>query len=271
MRVRGGLIAEQHYLKDLAGEITELEGRPAHQWQSAEESSLDAWFEGNPFYRTPQRSISYYNKGNIIGVLLDLRMRQLTQGAKSLRDLFQWMNQHYAKQHRYFPDSSGVQEAAESITGQSFADFFRDYVAGVKSLPYNDYLRFVGLQLASEDVTIADPGFTSTANLDGESEITAVSPGSDAARAGLSVGDRILEVNGQPATYHLDRELARMMPNQHLRLRIARAGKEHSLKVKVGARQERQLVLSDLPGVTSEQRSHRTAWIHGDDESGGAH
>ncbi len=135
MLARAGLIDEQQYLKHLATAITELEGRPAHLWQSAEDSSLNAWLEGNAFYRTPQRSISYYNKGEILGVLLDLRIRALTQGNKSLRDLFQWMNEHYAKQHRYFPDSAGVREAAESITGQSFADFFRDYVAGVNADP----------------------------------------------------------------------------------------------------------------------------------------
>ncbi len=271
MLSRAGLIDERRYLQDLASEITELEGRPAHVWQSAEESSLDAWLEDDPFYRTPQRSVSYYNKGEILGVLLDLHMRQLTQGAKSLRDLFQWMNQHYAKQHRYFPDSAGVQEAAESITAQSLADFFRDYVAGVKPLPYDDFFRFVGLQLATENVTVADVGFASTANLDGESTVTAVAPGSDAARAGLSVGDRILEVNGQPAVYRLDRVLTRMMPNETLKLRIARAGKEHSMKIKVGARQEQQTVLADVAGITAEQRTHRAAWIRGDDEPGGAH
>lgn len=271
MLVRAGLIDERRYLQDLAAEITELESRPAHNWQSAEESSLDAWLEGDAFYRTPQRSISYYNKGEILGVLLDLRMRQLTQGTKSLRDLFRWMNEHYAKQHRYFPDSAGVQQASENITGQSFADFFHDYVAGVKPLPYAELFRFVGLQLTTENVTVADAGFASTANLDGESTVTAVTSGSDAARAGLSVGDRILEVNGRPAAYHLDHELARMMPGETLKLRISRAGKEHSLKCKVGARQEQQLVLSDVAGLTAEQRAHRAAWIHGDDESGGVH
>ena len=272
MLVRAGLIDEQRYLKDLAAEITELESRPAHEWQSAEQSSMDAWLEGNPFYRTPQRSISYYNKGEILGVLLDLRMRQLTHGAKSLRDLFQWMNDFYAKRHGYFKDSQGIREAVESITGgQDFADFFHDYVAGVKPLPYDDFFCFVGLQLATENVTLADVGFTTTANLDGQSEVTAVAAGSNAARVGLSVGDRILEVNGQPAAYHLDRTLARMVPNQTIKLRIARAGKEHTLKVKVGSRQERELVLRDLANVTPEQRAHRAAWIHGDDESGGAH
>jgi predicted metalloprotease with PDZ domain len=270
MRVRAGLIDEGKYLQNLAATITELESRPANAWQSAEESSLAAWLEGDAFYRTPQRSVSYYDKGEILGVLLDLRMRQLTQGRKSLRDLFQWMNEHYAKQHRYFPDSAGVEQAAESITGQSFTGFFHDHVAGVRPIPYNDFFRFVGLQLASENVTLADAGFTSTANLDGESTVTAVAPGSDTARAGLSVGDRILQVNGQPATYRLDRVLARMMPNETLKLRIARAGKERNLKFKVGARQEQQFVLTDVAGITAEQRAHRLAWIHGDDESGGA-
>ncbi len=109
MLARAGLIGESEYLQRVADEISELQQRPAHRWQSAEESSLDAWFEGNAFYRSPERSISYYNKGEILGILLDLRIRQLTNGNKSLRDLFQWMNEHYAKQHRYFPDSAGVQ------------------------------------------------------------------------------------------------------------------------------------------------------------------
>jgi predicted metalloprotease with PDZ domain len=87
----------------------------------------------------------------------------------------------------------------------------------------------------------------------------------------LAVADRILEVNGQPAAYHLDRVLARMTPNQTIKLRISRAGKERNLKIKIGARQERQLVLADVPDLTAGQRAHRAAWIHGDDEPGGLH
>ncbi len=271
MRVRAGVIDERRFLNDLAAQISELDSRPAHAWQSAENSSLNAWLEGDAFYRTPQRSISYYNKGEILGVLLDLRIRQLTQDSKSLRDLFQWMNEHYARQHRYFPDSAGVQEVAEAITGQSFADFFRDYVAGVKPIPYGQFFRYVGLQLVSETVVVADPGFRSTSNIDGQSEVTAVIPGSDAARVGLKMGDHVLEVNGQPAPYRLDRILARMIPNDTLKLRVARAGKEQTVKVKVGERREQQLVLADVANVTPEQRAHRTAWTHGNDEPGGSH
>ena len=84
LRVRAGLAGEQEFLDSLGQSITELQKRPAHTWQSVENSSLDAWFEGNAFYRSPERSISYYNKGEILGFLLDLRIREITNGRKSL-------------------------------------------------------------------------------------------------------------------------------------------------------------------------------------------
>ena len=183
-----------------------------------EESSLDAWFEGIAFYRSPERSISYYNKGEILGILLDLRIRQLTNGAKSLRDLFQWMNQHYAKQHRFFPDSAGVEEAAEAITGQSFSDFFRDYVAGVKEIPYDDFVQFAGLHVVVNTTQYATAGFTTTANLGGQPEVVQIDPNSDAQRLGILVGDRVTAVNGKPADAHLDDELSRMQPGTTIRL-----------------------------------------------------
>ena len=161
------MISERQYIDRVAAEISELQSRPAHKWQSVEESSLDAWFEGNTFYRTPERSISYYNKGEVVGVLLDLRIRQLTNDTKSLRDLFHWMNDNYAKKGLPFPDSDGVQQAAETITGQSFAEFFQSYVAGVRELPYNDFFQFVGLQVAETTGRHSTPGFTTTANIGG--------------------------------------------------------------------------------------------------------
>ena len=73
--LRAGMLDERQYLDRLSSEITTLERRPAHLTQSAEEASLDAWFEKYPSYRPPQRSISYYNKGGVPGVMLDLQVR----------------------------------------------------------------------------------------------------------------------------------------------------------------------------------------------------
>lgn len=268
--VRAGLLGERQYLDRIGTEINELQSRPAHRWQSAEESSLDAWFEGDAFYRTPPRSISYYNKGEVLGVLLDLRIRQLTDGQKSLRDLFRWMNDNYARKGLFFPDSDGVQMAAETVTGQSFAEFFHQYVAGVGELPYNEYFEFVGLQVAETTVGVSTPGFTTTASLGGQPEVAAVEAGSEAQRAGVTVGDRIIGVNGKPAAPNLDDQIRRIRPGASIKFRLANRHGERDVKLKLTSHTEQEYILQDAPSITSQQRAHRAAWIRGDNENGGA-
>jgi predicted metalloprotease with PDZ domain len=236
-----------------------------------EESSLDAWFEVDAFYRTPQRSISYYNKGEVVGALLDLRIRQLTGGRKSLRDLFHWMNENYAKKGLFFADSAGVQQAAETITGQSFADFFHDYVAGVRELPYNEYFSFVGLQVAETTVRYPTAGFTISTNLGGQPEVATVDPNSGAQRNGIATGDRILQLNGKPADRGFDYEVSRMHEGATVKLRVAGRGGERSLKLKLVMREEQSFLLQDVASVSPEQRAHRQAWVRGDNEDGGVH
>ena len=265
---RAGLLDDQQYMNRVAAEINELQSRPAHRWQSAEESSLDAWFEGDPHYRSPQRSISYYNKGEVLGILLDLRIRQLKQGRKSLRDLFQWMNENYAWKGRPFPDSDGVQQAAESITGQSFVEFFHDYVAGARELPYNALFAFVGLQVAETTVSASTPGFTTSTNLGGQPEVSAVDVNSEAQRAGVTIGDRIVAVDGSPATASVDDQLARIRPGATVKIRLSNRRGQRTIKLKLTGNQQQMYLLQDTPSVSAEQRAHRVAWIHGDDENG---
>jgi predicted metalloprotease with PDZ domain len=271
MLVRSGLIDERQYLAQVSGEITELQRRPAHTWQSVEDSSLDAWFEGIAAYRSPERSISYYNKGEIDGILLDLRIRQLTSGTKSLRDLFHLMNDQYAKQHRFFPDSGGVEQAAESITGQSFAEFFRNYVAGVEEIPYDEFFRFVGLQVVPVTTRVATAGFTSTANLGGQPEVARVDPNSEAQRQGILPGDRVMAVDEAPAEAYLDEELSRMPPGTVVHLQLQNRRGKREVELRLGVRQEQSYEIRELAPVTDVQRDHRAAWIHGEDEAGSAH
>ena len=271
MMVRSGLFDERQYLAQISGEITELQRRPAHTWQSVEGSSLDAWFEGIAAYRSPERSISYYNKGEIDGILLDLRIRELTNGTKSLRDLFHLMNDQYAKQHRFFPDSAGVEQAAESITGQSFGEFFGDYVAGVKEIPYDEFFQFVGLQVVPLTTRVATAGFTSAANLGGQPEVARVDPNSDAQRQGILPGDRVTAVNGAPAQAYLDEELSRLAPGTVIHLQLENRRGKREVELRLGVRQEQSYEVRDLPAVTAAQREHRAAWIHGEDEAGRTH
>ena len=213
IELRAGLIDEKQYLERLGDEITELERRPAHLTQSVEESSLDAWLEGNAYYRRPERSISYYNKGELLGVMLDLALRESSHGRASLRELLQWMNANYAQKGRYFNDSGGVREAAEAVSHADLGSFFANYVAGTEEIPWDNFLRSVGLRVEQITSTAPDAGFAASRNFDGPMSVGAVTPGSDAERAGLQVGDTILELQGKPAGQESRQELARLSPS----------------------------------------------------------
>lgn len=144
---RSGLWSKKQFYDDLALQISELQSRPAHTWQSAEASSLDAWLEKYDAYNAPDRSISYYDKGQILGVLLDLAIRDATDNRKSLDDVLRRMNEEYAKKGKFYDDSNGIRAAVEEVTGKSFEDFFGRYVSGTTEIPYNDFLSMAGLEL----------------------------------------------------------------------------------------------------------------------------
>ena len=267
IQLRAGLLDEKGYLSRLGEEITELERRPAHLTQSAEDSSMDAWLEGNAYYRRPERSISYYNKGELLGVMLDLEVREASHGRASLREVLQWMNQQYAKQGRYFKDSEGVREAAEAVSHADLKWFFAKYVAGTEELPWNDFFRTVGLRVVENTNTVPDAGFAASRNFDGPMMVVAVTPGSEAERGGLQVGDTILEIQGKtPGS-----ELARPNMGDTITVKVSgRHGTARELRWKVGSREEISYEVEDLEIVTPEQRARRAAWLKGEAQPGGA-
>jgi predicted metalloprotease with PDZ domain len=265
IQLRAGLLDEKQYLYRLGEQITELERRPAHLTQSAEESSLDAWLEGEGYYHRPDRSISYYNKGELLGVMLDLAVRDASHGQESLREVLQWMNANYAKKERFFNDSAGVRAAAEAVSHADLASFFMNYVAGTEEIPWDVFFRSVGLRVEAVPNTVTDAGFTASRNFDGPMSVGAVTSGSAAENAGLQVGDTIIELQGRPAGRESREELAALNPGDTLtvKVRSRRAG-ERELKWKVGSRQEISYELKDLDQVTAQQQARRVAWLKGE-------
>jgi predicted metalloprotease with PDZ domain len=265
IELRGGLLDEKGYLSVLGAEITELERRPARLTQSAEDSSLDAWLEGNPYYRRAERSVSYYNKGALLGIALDLAVRQASHDQASLREVLEWMNLHYAKQGRFFPDSEGVREAAQAVSRADLGWFFAKYVSGTEEIPWDDLLRAVGLHVASVTDAVPDPGFTASRNFDGPLVVADVTAESEAERAGLQVGDEILELQGKPAGQEARQTLLSLNRGDTLTIKVRGGrGGERELKWQVGSRRELAYELQDLDKITPEQRSCRAAWLKGE-------
>ncbi|HWX92523.1 MAG TPA: PDZ domain-containing protein [Terriglobales bacterium] len=267
--LRAGLLDEGHYLRRLGEQISDLERRPAHLTQSAEESSLDAWLEGDPYYRRPERSISYYNKGELLGTALDLAVRDASGGKESLRELFQWMNREFAQQGRFFPDSSGVRQAAEAVCHCELGEFFRKYVSGVEEIPWGEFFGTVGLRVVHTSATVANLGFTAIQNFDAAPAVTRVQLGSEAEKAGLGVGDVLLEINGKSATSHFEARLADLRPGATIHLRARNRRGERELEWKVGSREEVEFELQDVENLTAQQRARRAAWLKGESQSAG--
>ena len=265
IQLRAGLLDEHRFEQELAADIGELQRRPAHFTQSAEQSSLDAWLEGFPYYRRPERSVSYYNKGELLGILLDLAVRETSHGQASLREVFQWMNQNYAKKGRFFADSEGVREAAEVVSHADLQSFFQKYIAGTDEIPWGDFFRVVGLRLVTGTNTVADAGFSATRNFDAPMIVTAVTPASPAELAGLEVGDTILEMNGSQPGQDSAEFVSTLAPGDSITVSLRdRHGAERELKWKIGSREEISYDLRDAENVTRGQRAARAAWLKGE-------
>jgi predicted metalloprotease with PDZ domain len=259
--LRAGLLDEARYLDHLGQAITELENRTAHSTESAEESSLDAWLEKYPYYGSPERSVSYYNKGNLLGVLLDLRMRDATQDRVSLQTLFRWMNENYAKRNKSFADSDAVRQAAENLTSADFHSFFSDYVSGVREIPWNAFFASVGLRVTSVEAAFPDWGFSAAQNLDQPPTVASVIPGSAAEQVGLTPGDTIEQVNGAPVGRDYQKAIDSVGVGGMLRLRIRRDDQEQELQWSLGVRRETVYHLEDVPEITSQQKARRRNWL----------
>ena len=262
--LRAGLLDEAGYLRKLGEQITELQQRPAHRTQSAEQSSLDAWLEKYPYYRDAGRSISYYNKGELLGTMLDLAIREQSGGKASLRNALQWMNENYAKQGKFFLDSDGVRTAAETVSHGDLSSFFAKYVAGLDEIPWDDFLKTVGLRVVPRKVVVSDTGLVVVHNFDAPPSIVRVRGGSDAEKAGLSAGDEVLAVNGRASAADFEKHMSELRPGDTIKLRVRRRGVERELQWKVGSRQEVEFEVKDVDNVTTQQKARRAAWLKGE-------
>ena len=260
--LQAGLTDEPAFLRSLSSEITELEVRPAHTTQSAEESSLDAWLEKYPSYRQPDHSVSYYNKGFLLGVMLDLAMRKASQDDASLQNLFVYLNQAYAKKGKFFAESAALRQAAEAVSGADFATFFSKYVAGVEEIPYDEFLSWVGLRVVAREKIVADPGFQAARNFDTVPIVVSVTPGSDAERNGLTIGDQLLSIDGVAPDQSWDAKIRVRNAGEYLRLRVrGTGGTQRELSWKLAARKTLDYEVVDTDNVTQEQKLHRKSWL----------
>ncbi len=261
--VRSGVWSKQQFYADLGEQISELEGRPANHWQSAEQSSLDAWLEKYPRYNQPEFSVSYYTKGQVLGDLLDILIRNRTGNEKSLDDVLRALNTDFAKQGKTYRDGLDIRLTVGKIAGESFQEFFQKYVSGTEPFPYQQILTLAGLELRAVVRRRPTLGFSAERDPSGLLIVGTVDPEGFAAQAGLRAGDIIVNWNGAEVPRLLERWLPEQKPGDLLRLRVRREDKEISLEFRLGEIKEIFYEVSENSHAGERARHIREGMLRG--------
>jgi predicted metalloprotease with PDZ domain len=194
--LRAGFSDPDGFVNALAGGVATVLNTPGAKIQSAAASSYDAWIIGyRPNENSKNNSISYYNKGEVIGILMDLEIINATKGAKSLDDVMKAMYLQCKTLKRGYTDAE-FKAMVEKISGISFTNFWAKYVNGVDDAEYVKYFDYAGVKVSSENATPDKPVTGAAAQLTNDGlALTSTTRGSAAWDAGLNVNDVIILID----------------------------------------------------------------------------
>ena len=265
---RSGLKSEKEYLDGLATSIQSFQNTPGRLEMSAEEASFNAWIkEYRPDENSVNSEISYYDKGELLGLLLDLEIRRRSNNAKSLDDVMRYLyHEFYEKNRNYTPGD--FQKSCELMAGSSLDDFFKSYVRGRDELNYNAALTAAGLELRT---VAADGGQRERpflgANLSQNGDrlvVTSVRSGTPAYDQGLNANDQIVALDGVRINRDLfERLIDAKHPGDIIHLTLFRNDDLRTLEIKLGGRRDAAYRIVQLPSPTDEQNRVYQSWLNG--------
>ena len=239
-----------------------MQDTPGRLVQSVEESSFDSWIK---YYRQDENSVnsqvSYYEKGALLGLLLDLEIRKRSAGAKSLDDVMRYLYAEFFKKNRNYGPMD-FQKACELMAGSSLEQFFDKYVRGPEELDYNAVLEAAGLRL---DTATGTGGVYFGADVTQDDDrlmVRRVYAGSPAYDQGLNAGDQIVAMDNMRVTREFfNARMAEKKPGDFVNLTIFRFDDLSTLLIKLGERREGSYRIVPVPNATEAQKRVYRSWI----------
>ena len=271
---RDGFWSKERLYRQLGDEITLFQTLPARHWMSLESASIQTWHLSD---NKCNLEISYYNKGEIVGWMLDLELLRRTNGKHNLADVMRYLYHHYYKKGVGFSEKLGIQRDVEAVAGSAFQNFFDRYIRGTANIPYQQFLKAAGLQLVSQQDTLPFTGIqtfprkaisriyaTGRKLHNSLSSITNVIMGSPAWQAGVSKGDIIIAVDNQRVKDGNWEKLIDQKPiGSGVEFLLEREGKILRKKVRLEKSPFKIYSIEENKNVTPEQVHLREIWLRG--------
>ncbi len=254
---RAGLRTDKQVLSGWASNIAGVQRRPGRFETSLEDASFDAWIK---YYRQDENSInnqvSYYNKGEVVNFLLDVKIREMSKGTKSLDDVMRALyNDFFKKGKNYTP--ADYQRICETMAGGSLEEFFDDYVRGTKDIAYNEIFDGVGLKLLTGAENSAKETYlgASVSETDGRLTIRALPSDSPAYEWGLNTGDQIVAIDGYRATQSfLQTYIGTKKPGDKVMMTIFRFDELREMPVTLGGDTKDNFRFTTVSNPSDEQK-----------------
>jgi len=264
--VRSGCVTEEQYVEMLAKTWNGVLRGSGRTKQSVADSSFDAWTK---YYRqdenAPNAIVSYYTKGSLVALALDLTIRDKTKGRRSLDDVMRALWRRYGRDF-YLPGATqrGVTETEvyalfDEVTGLRLGPLLRALTAGTGELPLASLFKAFGVKAEAKKPSRTAALGIKTKTEDGWVRLTQVLDGGAAQDAGLSAGDQLVALDGlRVAPGQLDKLLARYRVGDRVEVHAFRRDELQVLPLTLAREPAAQYKVS----LESGRHAQRTHWLN---------
>ncbi len=259
--IRAGIWTEERYFRHLLDEVRQLQENPARKTQSAEQASWTIW---DRRIDDPTPRVDYYNKGELICWLLDLKIRAATEGKKGMDDVMRHLYEKYvtgpAKAGKGAIgvgfEEGGVVKAVNAVSGADFTEFFAKHVSGIEELPYAEVCQAAGLVF--EVKKMAALGLVMNGL-----KVRTVPKGGPAEAAGVQEGDFLKSIDGNELKdrNQLATLLAKLKVGDKVKAVFERSEKNVELDLVLSERESGEYALRRSAAPTGVQKEILAGWL----------
>ncbi|HVE87984.1 MAG TPA: PDZ domain-containing protein [Myxococcales bacterium] len=272
---RAGMMSAWRYLTRAGEALTALHGTPGRRVQTLVDASFVSWIKHyRPDENSPNSAISYYLKGELVALLLDLELRRATSDARSLDDVMRLLWSRYGDE-RGVPED-GVEAAASEVAGKDLGPFFDRALRSTEELDYSAFAH-VGLEARFRvRESAGDKGGTPPRwkgaelrprgwlglSTKGQNAVASVLDGSPAMLAGIYPDDELLALDG----YKVDggsllQRIDDRRPGESVTLTLFRRDKLLSVPVTLGQKPADAVYLAKVDKPTDAQKAAYQSWL----------